>query len=210
MAAEDAYARLGETLERLAHAAGRPERLTDALDVDDLSLRAGVPEGVVRSLLDGGRADETSVAERVRQRLELLRRTRRRPDGRRYSVEELAAHAGVSRQTMSDWLTKGVPSLESADRLRRFFAQPPGFLTADEPEALNEALQPVLRGLEAGSDPLAALRTPEILRLAARAPHILPDALSSLSRWADMITCPDADGPGTGTEGSGPTGGDCR
>ncbi|MFL4902643.1 hypothetical protein ACJ6WF_05535 [Streptomyces sp. MMS24-I2-30] len=145
MAAEDAYARLGETLERLAHAAGRPERLTDALDVADLSLHAGVPEAVVRSLLDGG-----------------------------------------------------------------FFAQPPGFLTADEPEALNEALQPVLRGLEARSDPLAALRTPEFRRLAVRAPHILPDALSSLSRWADMITCPDADGPGTGTEGSGPTGGDCR
>ncbi|MFF5532760.1 helix-turn-helix transcriptional regulator [Streptomyces cinerochromogenes] len=196
MAADDAYARLAGTLERLHHAVGRCE-LTDVLNTQDLSFETGIPQAVVEVLLAGGRAEEVSVAERVRQRLDLLRETRRREDGKKYTLEEIAAAAGVTRQTMSEWRRKGLPSLESADRLRRFFSLPPGFFFADEPEALNEALQRHLQRLESQSDPLAELRTPEILRLAARG-LLSPSGVRAMAQWAEGITRPAASGADSG------------
>ncbi|GGS77770.1 helix-turn-helix transcriptional regulator [Streptomyces cinerochromogenes] len=198
MAADDAYARLAGTLERLHHAVG-PGALTDVLNTRDLSFETGIPQAVVEDLLAGGRAREVSVAERVRQRLDLLRETRRREDGKKYTLEEIAAAAGVTRQTMSEWRRKGLPSLESADRLRRFFSLPPGFFFADEPEALNEALQRHLQRLESQSDPLAELRTPEILRLAARG-LLSPSGVRAMAQWAEGITRPAV----SGADGGGP------
>ncbi|MFF7977288.1 helix-turn-helix transcriptional regulator [Streptomyces sp. NPDC007905] len=199
MAAEDAYARLAGTLERIQHASGRSE-LVNVLNTKDLSFETGIPESVVRTLLAGGRAQEISVAERVRQRLDFLRETRRRDDGKRYTLEEIAAAAGVTRQTMSEWHRKGMPSLESADRLRRFFSLPPGFFFADEPEALNEALQQRLQELESRSDPLAQLRTPEILRLAARG-LLSPTGVQAMAQWAEAVTRPDNPDAGNGGQG---------
>ncbi|MEW2573298.1 XRE family transcriptional regulator [Streptomyces sp. NPDC047070] len=186
MTAADAYTRLAETLERLAHALGRPKRLADVLDLGDLSRRTGESERIVRTLLEGGRV-ETTVAVRVRQRLEFLRGTRRRADGNRYSQQDLGTIVKVSRQTMSEWLKTGVISLEGMDLLREHFDLPAGFLTAPEPEALDQALQDVLRDLEAASDPLAALRTPAFYRLARRAPDMDPEKLKALEQWAVMI-----------------------
>ncbi|MEV6532785.1 XRE family transcriptional regulator [Streptomyces sp. NPDC051639] len=188
--AADAYSPLAETLERLAHATGGQGRLSDALadSVADLSQRTAIPEEAVIRLLDGGRVDETSVTDRVRQRLEFLLKSRRREDGGRYTVVELASIAEVTRQSFSAWLESGTPSLKAADQLRRFFQLPAGFMTADEPEALNEALRPLLQELEGTSDPLAPLRTPGFLRLARRAPHMDPRRLQLLEEWAEMIT----------------------
>ncbi|GAA2775779.1 hypothetical protein GCM10010521_62930 [Streptomyces rameus] len=188
MAADDAYARLAGTLERIRHASGCA-RLTDVLDAQGLSLETGIPEPAVRTLLAGGRAETIPVAQRVRQRLDFLRETRRRDDGKRYTLEEIAAAAGVTRQTMSEWRKKGMPSLESADRLRRFFLLPPGFFFADEPEALHEALQQRLHELEYKSDPLGQLRTPEILRLAARG-FVSPSGVRAMAQWAEAVTRP--------------------
>ncbi|MFF1282874.1 helix-turn-helix transcriptional regulator [Streptomyces sp. NPDC058299] len=192
MAADDAYARLAGTLERIQRASGRAE-LSEVLDSADLSYETGIPESVVLTLLAGGRAEDISVAERVRQRLDFLRETRRRADGKRYALEEIAAAAGVTRQTMSEWRKKGIPSLESADRLRRFFSLPPGFFFADEPEALDEALQQRLQELESRSDPFAELRTPEILRLAARG-LLSPTGVRAMAQWAEAVTRPVAPG----------------
>ncbi|MBY8840932.1 helix-turn-helix transcriptional regulator [Streptomyces sp. SP2-10] len=206
MAADDAYARLAGTLERIQCASGHTE-LTRALSTEDLSYETGIPEPVVVNLLAGGRAEETSVAQRVRQRLDFLRETRRRGDGKRYTLEEIAAAAGVTRQTMSEWRRKGIPGLESADRLRRFFALPPGFFFADEPEALDEALQRHLQAYESRSDPLAGLRTPEILRLAARG-LLSPSGVQAMAQWAEAVTRsapPVAGSGGQGREyGDGP------
>ncbi|GHH29335.1 helix-turn-helix domain-containing protein [Streptomyces rubradiris] len=183
----DAYAALADVLDRLGELTGRPGRLPEALDVAGLSYRTGIPVGVVVELLSGGRAGETCLAHRVRQRLDFIRETRRRPDGKRYSLDELARIAGTSRQWLSEWRKSGMPSLEHADRLRRFFGLPAGFFTADEPEALCEALQPVLQSLEAEADPLLRLRECGLIRLAARAPQMNARQLSTLADLAEMI-----------------------
>ncbi|MFI5682269.1 XRE family transcriptional regulator [Streptomyces sp. NPDC051636] len=192
----DAYAPLADVLERLGELTGRPGRLPEVLDVGDLSYRTGIPAEVVCRLLSGGSVPEAGLAERVRQRLDFVRETRRRPDGKRYSLGELARIAGTSRQWLSEWRKSGMPSLEHADRLRRFFGLPAGFFTADEPEALHEALQPVLQGLEAQADPLLRLRESGLVRLAMRAPQMNPRQLATLADLAEMIIkSEDADVP---------------
>ncbi|MGW7788112.1 helix-turn-helix domain-containing protein, partial [Streptomyces tricolor] len=121
----------------------------------------------------------------------------RRPDGKRYSLDELARIAGTSRQWLSEWRKSGMPSLEHADRLRRFFGLPAGFFTADEPEALHEALQPVLQSLEAEADPLLRLRESGLIRLAARAPQMNARQLATLADLAEMIIASErAEGTG--------------
>ncbi|MFG2952288.1 helix-turn-helix domain-containing protein [Streptomyces sp. NPDC048291] len=183
----DAHAPLTGVLERLGELTGRPGRLCEVLDVADLSYRTGIPVGVVAELLAGGPAPEAGLAERVRQRLDFIREHRRRPDGKRYSLGELATIAGTSRQWLSEWRKSGLPSLEHTDRLRRFFGLPPGFFTADEPEALYEALQPVLQCLQAQADPLSRLRESGLVRLAARAPQMNPRQLTTLADLAEML-----------------------
>ncbi len=184
----DTHGSLAGIRERLEELTGRPGRLAEVLDVADLSYRTGIPAELVADLLSGGTAPETSLSERVRQRLDFVRETRRRPDGKRYSLDELARIAGTSRQWLSEWRRSGLPSLEHADRIRRHFDLPAGFFTADEAEALHAALQPVLQDLEAKADPLAPLRTPGFYRLARRAPHMSPRKLQALAEWAEMIT----------------------
>ncbi|MEY9991065.1 transcriptional regulator with XRE-family HTH domain [Streptomyces sp. V4I8] len=184
----DAHASLAELLERLKELTGQSDRLAEALDVAALSYRAGIPTETVADLLAGRSVPETSLGDRVRQRLDFVRETRRRPDGKRYSLDELARIAGTSRQWLSEWRRSGLPSLEHADRIRRHFDLPAGFFTADEAEALHSALQPVLKDLEAKADPLAPLRTPGFYRLARRAPHMSPRKLQALAEWAEMIT----------------------
>ncbi|MEU2714833.1 XRE family transcriptional regulator [Streptomyces sp. NPDC007205] len=183
----DAYASLAAVLDRLGELTGRPGRLPEVLDVADLSHRTGIPVSVVVELLAGGRAPETSLAGRVRQRLDFIRETRRRPDGKRYSLDELARIAGTSRQWLSEWRKSGMPGLQHTDRLRRFFGLPAGFFTADEPEALQEALRPVLQSLEAEADPLVRLRESGLIRLAARAPQMNARQLATLADLAEMI-----------------------
>ncbi|MEU2419560.1 XRE family transcriptional regulator [Streptomyces sp. NPDC007851] len=183
----DAHAPLTELLARLGELTGRHGRLSEVLDVADLSQRTGIPAGVVAELLAGGTAPQTGLAERVRQRLDFIRENRRRPDGKRYSLGELAAIAGTSRQWLSEWRKSGLPSLEHTDRLRRFFELPAGFFTADEPEALYEALRPVLQGLEAQADPLSRLRESGLVRLAARAPQMNARQLATLADLAELI-----------------------
>ncbi|MFF7751128.1 helix-turn-helix transcriptional regulator [Streptomyces sp. NPDC007971] len=202
MAHDDAYARLAETLKSLHFAAGGPERLAEAeaVDVAALSLQTGIERHVVAALLGGGRAEETSVPARVRGRLDFLRVHYLRKDGKPYSQQELAAIAGVTRQTLSEWYKRGLPSLEAAERLRQFFNLTPGFFTTDEPTALNLALVPVLQELERKSDPLGPLRTKAMYRLARRAPSMPDGALEGLLYWAERITRPQ-DGAGGAARG---------
>lgn len=188
----DAYAPLAETLERIAKVTGHEvQDLPAILDVDDLAYRSGVPTDVVAALLSGNESPEADLTTRVRQRLEFVRQTRLRPDGRHYSLQELAKIAGTSRQWLSVWRTKGMPSMEHADRLRTHFKLPAGFFTATAQEALNAALQPVLRDLETQEDPQARLRDAGLLQLAERAADMGPKQREALMDFAEWILAKD-------------------
>jgi transcriptional regulator with XRE-family HTH domain len=136
--------------------AGRVSSLADRLgvprsevfDVSRLSAASGVPEGTVKALLSGRPGGERDVQTRFLQRLDLLRRTRLRPDGRRFTQREIADGAGMSRQQAGALLNGDRrPTMEHCDALQRFFGVHAGFLTAEDPEALTEALQRTEREL---------------------------------------------------------------
>ncbi|MFJ7153222.1 helix-turn-helix domain-containing protein [Streptomyces sp. NPDC100445] len=115
---------------------------TEVFDVGRLSVACGVPEAVVRALLSGRPAGEPDVQARFLQRLNLLRRTRLKPGGRRYTQQEIADGAGMSRQQAGALINGDRrPTMEHCDALQRFFRVHAGFLTAEDPEALAGALQ---------------------------------------------------------------------
>ncbi|MER6969259.1 transcriptional regulator, partial [Streptomyces halstedii] len=62
----------------------------EVFDVRRLSAESGVPEPVVKTLLGGRPAGEPDLQARFLQRLDLLRRTRLKPNGRRYTQQEIA------------------------------------------------------------------------------------------------------------------------
>jgi transcriptional regulator with XRE-family HTH domain len=111
-------------------------------DTGRLSVACGVPEPVVKALLSGRPAGEPDVQARFLQRLDLLRRTRLKPNGRRYTQQEIADGAGMSRQQAGALINGDRrPTMEHCDALQRFFRVHAGFLTAEDPEALAGALQ---------------------------------------------------------------------
>jgi transcriptional regulator with XRE-family HTH domain len=107
-----------------------------------LSVASGVPEPVVKALLSGRPAGEPDVQARFLQRLDLLRRTRLKPNGRKYTQQEIADGAGMSRQQAGALINGDRrPTMEHCDAIQRFFRVHAGFLTAEDPEALAGALQ---------------------------------------------------------------------
>ncbi|MCZ9339061.1 helix-turn-helix transcriptional regulator, partial [Streptomyces sp. TRM76130] len=81
-------------------------------------------------------AGEPDVQARFMQRLDLLRRTRLKPNGRRYTQQEIADGAGMSRQQAGALINGDRrPTMEHCDALQRFFRVHAGFLTAEDPEA---------------------------------------------------------------------------
>ena len=115
---------------------------SEVFDVQFLSLASGVPEVVVKALLRGRPAGEPDLQTRFLQRLDLLRRTRLKPNGRRYTQQEIADGAGMSRQQAGALINGDRrPTLEHCDAIQRFFRVHAGFLTAEDPEALAGALQ---------------------------------------------------------------------
>ncbi|MFF5157409.1 helix-turn-helix domain-containing protein [Streptomyces sp. NPDC000348] len=114
----------------------------EVFDVGRLSAASGVPECVVKALLSGRSAGEPDVQARFVQRLDLLRRTRLKPNGRRYTQQEIADGAGMSRQQAGALINGDRrPTMEHCDAIQRFFRVHAGFLTAEDPEALAGALQ---------------------------------------------------------------------
>ncbi|WP_033326064.1 helix-turn-helix domain-containing protein [Streptomyces yerevanensis] len=125
----------------LADRLGVPHR--QVFDVRRLSVASGVPEVVVQALLSGRpAAGEPDLQTRFLQRLDLLRRTRLKPNGRRYTQQEIADGAGMSRQQAGALINGDRrPTMEHCDAIQRFFRVHAGFLTAEDPEALAGALQ---------------------------------------------------------------------
>ncbi|MFJ2609078.1 MULTISPECIES: helix-turn-helix domain-containing protein [unclassified Streptomyces] len=165
-----------------------------------LSRASGVPEAVVRDLLSGRPAGERDVQARFLQRLGLLRRTRLKPNGRKYTQQEIADGAGMSRQQAGALINGDRrPTMEHCDALQRFFRVHAGFLTAEDPEALSGALQATEQELlqklaerEAAAaldDPLERLLQDHGVRgIAWRAAQLPTDQhRDKVAEWLDML-----------------------
>ncbi|MFF9813329.1 helix-turn-helix domain-containing protein [Streptomyces sp. NPDC014006] len=175
---------------------------SEVFDTTRLSVACGVPEPVVKALLSGRPAGEPDVQARFLQRLDLLRRTRLKPNGRRYTQQEIADGAGMSRQQAGALINGDRrPTMEHCDALQRFFRVHAGFLTAEDPEALAGALQRTeqdllqrLAGREraaaaAAEDPLERLLQDHGVRgIAWRAAQLPTDQhRDKVAEWLDML-----------------------
>ncbi|MFF4055691.1 helix-turn-helix domain-containing protein [Streptomyces sp. NPDC001668] len=171
-------------------------------DTGRLSVASGVPEPVVKALLSGRPAGEPDVQARFLQRLDLLRRTRLKPNGRKYTQQEIADGAGMSRQQAGALINGDRrPTMEHCDAIQRFFRVHAGFLTAEDPEALAGALQHTeqellhkLAGREreaaaAARDPLERLLQDHGVRgIAWRAAQLPTDQhRDKVAEWLDML-----------------------
>ncbi|MEU9589348.1 helix-turn-helix transcriptional regulator [Streptomyces sp. NPDC048193] len=175
---------------------------TEVFDVGALSVASGVPEPVVGALLSGRPAGEPDVQARFVQRLDLLRRTRLKPNGRRYTQQEIADGAGMSRQQAGALINGDRrPTMEHCDAIQRFFRVHAGFLTAEDPEALASALQHTEQELlqqladreraaaGAADDPLERLLQDHGVRgIAWRAAQLPTDQhRDKVAQWLDML-----------------------
>ncbi|MEF9907794.1 helix-turn-helix domain-containing protein [Streptomyces sp. P9-A2] len=188
----------------------RVAALADRLDVPHaevfgigrLSAASGVPEPVVKALLSGRPAGEPEVQTRFVQRLDLLRRTRLKPNGRKYTQQEIADGAGMSRQQAGALINGDRrPTMEHCDAIQRFFRVHAGFLTAEDPEALANALQHTeqellqnladheRRAAAAADDPLERLLQDHGVRgIAWRAAQLPTDQhRDKVAEWLDML-----------------------
>ncbi|MFJ5532908.1 hypothetical protein [Streptomyces sp. NPDC093261] len=167
---------LAETLRQIDSLLGDGRGRDEVLDVQQLSIDCGVPQGVVEMLLKGRRPPAEDIIDRIIRRIAHLRETRRRPDGSRHSYDEIASSFGATRASLSNLVNgrrsprgPAQPAPEARRRPARsggplastqagverfFFGEPNGWLSAEPESALNAALQPVLAGLRttAGSD----------------------------------------------------------
>ncbi|MGW3118836.1 helix-turn-helix domain-containing protein [Streptomyces sp. NPDC001107] len=172
----------------------------EVFDTGRLSAASGVPEPVVRALLSGRPAGEPDVQERFLQRLDLLRRTRLKPNGRKYTQQEIADGAGMSRQQAGALINGDRrPTMEHCDAIQRFFRVHAGFLTAEDPEALTSALQSTEQELlhklaereaaAAADDPLERLLQDHGVRgIAWRAAQLPTDQhRDKVAEWLDML-----------------------
>ncbi|MDQ0765333.1 helix-turn-helix domain-containing protein [Streptomyces canus] len=171
-------------------------------DTGRLSVASGVPEPVVKALLSGRPAGEPDVQARFLQRLDLLRRTRLKPNGRKYTQQEIADGAGMSRQQAGALINGDRrPTMEHCDAIQRFFRVHAGFLTAEDPEALAGALQHTEQELlhkladrereaaAATHDPLERLLQDHGVRgIAWRAAQLPTDQhRDKVAEWLDML-----------------------
>ncbi|QDY79908.1 helix-turn-helix domain-containing protein [Streptomyces qinzhouensis] len=181
-------ARIAELADRLGLSHG------GVFDVQQLSEASGVPADVVTALLEGRRAGEPDLQARFLQRLDLLRCTRVKPNGRRYTQQEIADGAGMSRQQAGALINGDRrPTMEHCDAIQRFFGVHAGFLTAEDPEALNGALlrteQRLLKDWSGEGDPLERLLLDHGVRgIAWRAAQLPTDKhRDKVTEWLDML-----------------------
>lgn len=183
---------LAATRRRIAQALNCAEHdLSEVLDIEDLSRRSGLFPAEVSALLAGESVPELDLAERLAQRLNFARATYRHPNGDEYTLGELAEFAGMSRQGLTKWRDgQVVPGMERVESLRRRFQLPPGFFTATPEEALNAALEPVLKRLrspEGGASLEFRMQDAGIRSLAQRAARLSPDQQRTLMEFADFL-----------------------
>lgn len=166
----------------------------EVFDVHQLSEESGVPADVVTALLEGRPAGEPDLQARFLQRFDLLRCTRLKPNGRRHTQQEIADGAGMSRQQAGALINGDRrPTMEHCDAIQRFFKVHAGFLTAEDPDALNGALQRteqrLLQDYAGEGDPLERLLQDHGVRgIAWRAAQLPTDKhRDKVAEWLDML-----------------------
>lgn len=199
----DIAARVGDLARKLGMSQA------EVFDVHQLSDASGVPAEVVQALLDGREAGEPDVQARFLQRFAALRRSRLKPNGRPYTQQEIAAGAGMSRQQAGALINGDRrPTMEHCDAIQRFFKVHAGYLTAEDSEALADALlrteQELLHAFAArehdrereldalapgGQDPLERLLQDHGVRgIAWRAAQLPTDKhRDKVTEWLDML-----------------------
>ncbi|MFH9971334.1 helix-turn-helix domain-containing protein [Streptomyces virginiae] len=198
-----ADAPLAATITRVAELAGKMGReLNQVFDLRRLSEASGVPTDVVKTLLEGRPAGEPDLQARFLQRLDLLRRTRVKANGRRYTQQEIADGAGMSRQQAGALINGDRrPTMEHCDAIQRFFGVHAGFLTAHDADALQRTEQQLLQdyagraretvpaSAASAGDPLARLLQNHGVRgIAWRAAQLPSDKhRDKVTEWLDML-----------------------
>ncbi|MER6367241.1 hypothetical protein ABT255_02475 [Streptomyces mirabilis] len=179
---------LAETLSHIDALLGEGASREDALSLAELAAESGVPQDVIKALLDGQEAPPEDITDRIIRRIVHLRETRLRADGNRHSYEEIASSFGASRASLSNLVNsrKKVAELDPGPRPGRsggplasttagverfFFGEPNGWLSAEPESAVNDALQAVLAKLRAAArDELYTAPRAVALRTAATLP----------------------------------------
>ncbi|MFJ7204878.1 helix-turn-helix domain-containing protein [Streptomyces sp. NPDC098789] len=197
---------LAATVTRVAELAGKLGRdQSEVFDLRRLSEASGVPADVVKNLLEGRPTGEPDLQTRFLQRLDLLRRTRVKPNGRRYTQQEIADGAAMSRQQAGALINGDRrPTMEHCDAIQRFFGVHAGFLAAHDADALTDALlrteQQLLQDFAARErqlasaqastgDPLARLLQDHGVRgIAWRAAQLPSDKhRDKVTEWLDLL-----------------------
>ncbi|WP_405968911.1 helix-turn-helix domain-containing protein (plasmid) [Streptomyces sp. NBC_00015] len=131
-------AALTKQIEALGRA---PEALINFAHIE---ATTAIPADVVARLFAGEAVPSEDLELSFQERLQFLRRTRLREDGKSYSGEQLARHLGISKPTMTAVLRGDRnPNLDVNTGLERFFNVAPGFFTMRGEEALIKALERV-------------------------------------------------------------------
>ncbi|WP_217568779.1 hypothetical protein [Streptomyces sp. GbtcB7] len=175
-----------------------------AEDITDRIVRRIVHLRETRLRPDGTRHSYDEIAASYgasRASLSNLVNSRRKTPSPQMPSQQALSRQGLSEQVPSEQ----VPSQQTGERRPArsggplastqagietfFFGQPNGWLSAEPQASLDNALQPVLRGLEGkAADPMARLRSTHGLReLAARAPQLAEEELQLVTDWIDTI-----------------------
>lgn len=152
---QETLARLAVLIPETGHS--REETLNTAA----LARDTADPEEIVESLLNGQSIAEADIDQRVTRRVKALFLARIAETGhsRTRLYNEAAAHLQIS----SEWarlLLNGekIPNIKLLSGLETFFGRRSGFFQCTAADALDYALQPVLKTLDAGaSDPMTEL-----------------------------------------------------
>lgn len=120
----------------------------DDLDIDAVTHATGIAQHKVEAVLRGEDLDPAELDAPLPERLAFLRETRRRDDGERYTYDQLAERAHVSKALISA-LFSGArnPGVPVAGALEDFFGVEPRFLTLSGRRALARALKPIEQSL---------------------------------------------------------------
>ncbi|TLQ46317.1 helix-turn-helix domain-containing protein [Streptomyces marianii] len=120
----------------------------DDLDIDAVTYATGIAQDKVKAVLRGDKLDPKELDASLPDRLAFLRETRRRDDGERYTYDQLAERAHVSKALISA-LFSGTrnPGVPVAGALEDFFRVEPRFLTLSGRRVLARALKPIEQSL---------------------------------------------------------------